>query len=373
METLTGLDKNGNAVEFENMGVIRDNEWKEWKNGECENYNVETKKKYVPRHGIYSRHFSQKNPFYSSAEEEFEKFNHYSIKEADLLEKIRKQKVKMHTKAAKIHKGFGGVYKDDKSPNKQVMFIVGGVTSIGGVPAGLHLGKSVDDTNEEDYGVDYVDYDALAKVKPYGLKEKQVIHEMRQIKKCVLRLLKLEHKLNYIRWKKYGAAIIYRNMSQTKLFTMENTTGYILIQGATSEELYAEQSRYEKLYEETQKFLRKKNTPKVCVTYSVYTINANDTLTVRIRNHNKTKWLNFKNYEIYTRYDKMVNYYRCKSALQMLHTQIEKRKIKQKIKSMPKVDHVQQIHYVDIQAPPKRKRGRPRGSKNKPKNVAVTA
>lgn len=77
---------------------------------------------------------------------------------------------------------------------------------------------------------------------------------------------------------------------------------------------------------------------------------------------NAYEFLAFDNYKEYADYDRL--YY----AERGLTNWRQQRKYTRK----PKIK-VQEIHHVDVQAMPKRRRGRPKGSKNKPKNVAVTA
>lgn len=79
-------------------------------------------------------------------------------------------------------------------------------------------------------------------------------------------------------------------------------------------------------------------------------------------------YLTFDNYQEYADYDRAWHEERG------LTNYRQKRKYTRKPKALkadiPKVNEVQQ---VDVQPMPKRKRGRPLGSKNKPKNIAVTA
>lgn len=78
--------------------------------------------------------------------------------------------------------------------------------------------------------------------------------------------------------------------------------------------------------------------------------------------HDSYEFLTFDNYKEYADYDRL--HY----AELGLTNWRRVRKYTQK----PKIE-TQEIHHVDVQAMPKRRRGRPKGSKNKPKNVAVTA
>lgn len=81
-------------------------------------------------------------------------------------------------------------------------------------------------------------------------------------------------------------------------------------------------------------------------------------------------YLTFDNYNEYADYD------RAWREERGLTNWRQKRKYTRTPKAqkadIPKIDEVQQIQQIDVQPMPKR-RGRPKGSKNKPKNVAVTA
>lgn len=77
---------------------------------------------------------------------------------------------------------------------------------------------------------------------------------------------------------------------------------------------------------------------------------------------NAYEFLAFDNYKEYADYDRL--YYVERGLTNWRRVRKYTRK--------PKIE-TQEIHHVDVQAMPKRKRGRPKGSKNKPKNVAVTA
>lgn len=81
---------------------------------------------------------------------------------------------------------------------------------------------------------------------------------------------------------------------------------------------------------------------------------------------NGYEFLAFDNYKEYADYDRL--YY----AERGLTNWRQQRKYTRKPKNNEEVQQTQQIHHVDVQMP-KRRRGRPKGSKNKPKNVAVTA
>lgn len=82
-------------------------------------------------------------------------------------------------------------------------------------------------------------------------------------------------------------------------------------------------------------------------------------------------YLTFDNYNEYADYDRAWHEERG------LTNYRQKRKYTQKPKALkadiPKADETQQVQQIDVQPMPKRKRGRPLGSKNKPKNIAVTA
>jgi hypothetical protein len=84
-------------------------------------------------------------------------------------------------------------------------------------------------------------------------------------------------------------------------------------------------------------------------------------------------YLTFDNYQEYADYDRAWHEERG------LTNYRQKRKYTRKPKALkadiPKADETQQIQQIDVQPMPKRKRGRPLGSKNKPKtsNIAVTA
>ena len=77
---------------------------------------------------------------------------------------------------------------------------------------------------------------------------------------------------------------------------------------------------------------------------------------------NAYEFLAFDNYKEYADYDRL--YYVERGLTNWRRVRKYTRK--------PKIE-TQEIHHVDVQAMPKRRRGRPKGSKNKPKNVAVTA
>ena len=78
--------------------------------------------------------------------------------------------------------------------------------------------------------------------------------------------------------------------------------------------------------------------------------------------HDSYEFLAFDNYKEYADYDR----------LHYVELGLTNWRQQRKYTRKPK-NEVQQIHHVDVQNPPKRRRGRPKGSKNKPKNVAVTA
>ena len=80
--------------------------------------------------------------------------------------------------------------------------------------------------------------------------------------------------------------------------------------------------------------------------------------------HDSYEFLGFDNYKEYADYDR----------LHYTELGLTNWRQQRKYTRKPKNDEeVQEIHHVDVQAMPKRRRGRPKGSKNKPKNVAVTA
>lgn len=80
--------------------------------------------------------------------------------------------------------------------------------------------------------------------------------------------------------------------------------------------------------------------------------------------HDSYEFLGFDNYKEYADYDR----------LHYTELGLTNWRQQRKYTRKPKNDEeVQEIHHVDVQAMPKRRRGRPKGSKNKPKNVTVTA
>ena len=81
---------------------------------------------------------------------------------------------------------------------------------------------------------------------------------------------------------------------------------------------------------------------------------------------NDYEFLVFDNYKEYADYDRL--HY---TELGLTNWR-RVRKYMRKPKNDEEVQQTQQIHHVDVQMP-KRRRGRPKGSKNKPKNIAVTA
>jgi hypothetical protein len=81
---------------------------------------------------------------------------------------------------------------------------------------------------------------------------------------------------------------------------------------------------------------------------------------------NGYEFLAFDNYKEYADYDRL--HY---TELGLTNWR-RVRKYTRKPKNDEEAQQTQQIHHVDVQMP-KRRRGRPKGSKNKPKNVAVTA
>lgn len=86
--------------------------------------------------------------------------------------------------------------------------------------------------------------------------------------------------------------------------------------------------------------------------------------------HDSYEFLGFDNYKEYADYDRL--HY---TELGLTNWR-QQRKYTRKPKNdeeAQQTQQAQQIHHVDVQPMPKRRRGRPKGSKNKPKNVAVTA
>ena len=79
---------------------------------------------------------------------------------------------------------------------------------------------------------------------------------------------------------------------------------------------------------------------------------------------NGYEFLEFNNYKEYADYDRL--HY---AELGLTNW----RRVRKYTRKPKNDEKTQQIHHVDVQPMPKRRRGRPKGSKNKPKNVAVTA
>lgn len=88
---------------------------------------------------------------------------------------------------------------------------------------------------------------------------------------------------------------------------------------------------------------------------------------------NDYEFLAFDNYKEYADYDRLHYTELGLTNWRQQRKYTRKPKNDEETQQTQQTQQAQQIHHVDVQPMPKRRRGRPKGSKNKPKNVAVTA
>jgi len=307
METLTGIDRKGNKVEFEVMGVISDNEWREFKNGERENYTTST-------------HTS------TSAEKLKEQYIKYTARERKQRAELNIINIKFNTALAEIKERLGG--KGDVI---------------------IHIGKDAVTLAVDEQ---YVDADAINKTyRTTSQEEKRGINRMKAIIGYYRRKLRLEKSLARTRYYMIKKAAEY----EEKTGEMLNN---IIIMDGELENLKAEMLTAKSSYQNFEK-----NKAKATVQYMNYKVDSKK-IHVGYLKQRGYDYLAFNNYKEYSDYEKL--WYEDRKLTNWRMRDYKRVKVKVDVKPillLPPPSNVQN---------PPRRRGRPKGSKNK-KKIAASA
>lgn len=307
---LYGAHENGETVEVEVIGVVDSATWNAYKCGGCDSYTTST-----------------------SAEKLKEQYMTYAERERKQRAELEKVNVNLHTAIVEVKERLGG--KGD---------VV------------IHIGKDAVTVAVDEQ---YVDTDVTGKkYRTISAEEKRGINRMKVIIGYYRRKTRIEKSLSRTMYYKTKKAAEYEEK------TGEMLENIIVMDGELEnlkEEMRSSRSKY-------QNFEKNKN--KIAVHYKNYKVDK-DSIHVGYLKQRGYDYLVFNDYKEYADYEKL--WYEDKGLTNWRMRDYKCVKPKAPKIDIPKADEVQQIQQVDVQAPLKRKRGRPLGSKNKPKNIAVTA
>lgn len=203
----------------------------------------------------------------------------------------------------------------------------------------------------------YVDNDVInKKYRTTSAEEKRGLSRMKSIIGLYRRLLRLEKSLARTMYYKTCHVIDYRT---------NGGFGFVTDLWHKLPKLHKEMVEARSKY---QNFEKNKSNVKIC--YMNYKVDKKK-IYVGYFKQRGYDYLSFDNYKEYSDYEKL--WYEERGLTNWRMRDYKRVKVKALKADIPKTDETQQIQQIDVQPMPKRKRGRPLGSKNKPKNIAVTA
>lgn len=269
----------------------------------------------------------------ASADKLKEQYTKYAARECKQREELNAVNIKFHTVIAEVKERLGG--KGDVS---------------------IRIGKDAVTLVPDER---YVDKDVIGKkYKTTSQEEKRGLNRMKAISGLYRRKLRIEKSLSRTMYYKTKKAVEYEEKTGEML---EN----IIVMDGELEKLKAEMLSSRLKYQNFEK-----NKQNITVHYKNYKVDK-DSIHVGYLKQRGYDYLTFNNYQEYADYEKL--WYEDKKLTNWRMRDYRRVKPKALKVDVPKADETQQIHHVDVQAPLKRKRGRPKGSKNKKKNIAVTA